>query len=653
MRRNKLLISLMIAGLVMSKAPIKVAEGKDNQWRTEQTETEATEIEQVDTKETVENQPTTEPAQYTNIGSVSKVYVTTAVMQLVEQGKVDIDAPVTKYISEFKLADERYKDITVRMLMNHTSGLKGSVYADAFRFDDKSMEYHDSFLEILSKERLKYTPGEYNCYCNDGFTLLEILVERVSGMSFTEYLEKNITAPLDLDNTNTMWSVENFDNQVPCYMDGDIRMAPECVQLLGSGGIMSDAEELCTFGTTFFKGNEVLLSEKSKEQMAENQVAGLSKSCFGLGWDSVSSTDYEAAGVKVLQKNGGTCYQHALLAVAPEEEISVAVVASGGMTDGDDQLAREIMDIALEEKGIKVEHPEREMSKIVDKIPKEVTDYAGRYIHGRGIFDISFPEDRYMLVRALSDSDPYEVQCVYTENGKFVKVSGDVESGNAIPDNPIEESWFETAQGRAFMLDESGDYQFEKITENKVNDSVHSAWNDRNGVTYFCTSLNYNDPQIIKGSASVTLNTYDELEGYVNNLVMIDEKHAENRLNIPGTISRDTSDMVITNKDGCEMLTYTDTNMSYISEKNISDYSSDITEVKTTSGNAVWYRLNGVENETVRLDIPENAAVYVFDKFGKVKYSSYMKDYGNCVPLPEYGMIVFMGDTGAKIGISR
>lgn len=627
MRKYKLIISLLFAGLVMSFHPVQ-AQAK-------------------------EEPAVTESKQYGEIGSVSKVYVTTAVMQLVEQGKVDIDRPVTEYIPDFKLADERYRDITVKMLMNHTSGLKGSVYADIFRFDDKSTDYHDSFLEILAKERLKYTPGEYNCYCNDGFSLLEILVERVSGMSFTQYLEKNITNPLGLDHTKTIWNVQSFDNQFPCYLDGKIRMKPECPQLIGSGGIYSDAEEVCTFGSTFFKGNEVLLSENSKNQMAKNQVTGGSIINQGLGWDSVSSSDYEAAGVKILQKNGGTVFQHALLMVAPEEEISVAVVASGGMTDGDDQLAKEIMDIALEEKGIKVEHPEREMSKIVDRIPEKVTDYAGYYISATGIAHISFPEDKYMLIGILGDSNPYEEQDIYTENGKFLKVSGDVASGNAIPVKPLAETWFETVKGRDFILDETGEYQAERITDHKVNDSVQNAWNERNGVTYYCISLNYNDVQIINGREKITLNTYDELGGYVNTSVMIDENHAENRLNIPGMISRDTSDMEITEKDGCEILTLSDTNISYISEKNISDYSGDITEVKTTSGNAVWYRLNGVVNETVRFDIPENAAVYVYDKFGKLKYTNHMMNHDYSVPLPEYGMIAFMGDTGAKIGISR
>ena len=73
--------------------------------------------------DTKENETSTNDGtadQIYGVGSVSKVYVTTAVMQLVEQGKVDLDAPVTDYIDDFRMADERYKDITVRMLMDHT-----------------------------------------------------------------------------------------------------------------------------------------------------------------------------------------------------------------------------------------------------------------------------------------------------------------------------------------------------------------------------------------------------------------------------------------------------------------------------------------------------------------------------------------------------
>ena len=68
------------------------------------------------------------------IGSVSKIYTTVAVMQLAEDGKVSLDAPMTQYLPDFKMADERYKDITVRMLLNHSSGILGTGLSDAMLF---------------------------------------------------------------------------------------------------------------------------------------------------------------------------------------------------------------------------------------------------------------------------------------------------------------------------------------------------------------------------------------------------------------------------------------------------------------------------------------------------------------------------------------
>jgi len=69
-----------------------------------------------------------------NMGSVSKVYVATAIMLLVDGGKVKLDAPAVTYLPEFTMLDERYKDITVRMLLNHSSGLPGTVGPNSFGY---------------------------------------------------------------------------------------------------------------------------------------------------------------------------------------------------------------------------------------------------------------------------------------------------------------------------------------------------------------------------------------------------------------------------------------------------------------------------------------------------------------------------------------
>ena len=111
------------------------------------------------------------------IASVSKMYSSLAVMQLVDEGKVELDAPVTKYLPDFKMDDERYKDITVRMLMNHTSGIPLGLPINHYLYDDVDSFVHDNTLDIVSGLRFKAAPGEYACYNNMGFMLMEHIVE--------------------------------------------------------------------------------------------------------------------------------------------------------------------------------------------------------------------------------------------------------------------------------------------------------------------------------------------------------------------------------------------------------------------------------------------------------------------------------------------
>ena len=89
-----------------------------------------------------------------------------------------------------------------------------------------------------------------------------------------------------------------------------------------------------------------------------------------------------------------------------------------------------------------------------------------------------------------------------------------------------------------------------------------------------------------------------------------------------------------------------------ISEKDIPVFADDITSVELSTGDAGWYKIDGAKDRTLKLSVPDNAAVYVYDKYMNIKYSSYMVGYGNEVPLPEYGMIVFIGETGQNVELS-
>ncbi len=155
-----------------------------------------------------ENRALTEDILY-GIGSVSKTYTAAAVLLLAEEGKLELEAPVIDYLPEFTMADPRYRDITVRMLLDHSSGLMGDNTRSAFLFDDQDTTAADDLLERLSTQRLKADPGAYSVYCNDGFTLAELVVEAVSGMDFMDYVRQAILEPAGL--TNTYAPGDDFD----------------------------------------------------------------------------------------------------------------------------------------------------------------------------------------------------------------------------------------------------------------------------------------------------------------------------------------------------------------------------------------------------------------------------------------------------------
>ena len=152
-------------------------------------------------------------------------------------GKVSLDAPVTRYLPDFKMADERYKDITVRMLLNHSSGILGTGLSDAMLFGEASTRAHDTLLEKLSTQRLAADPGAFSVYCNDGFSLAELVVEAITDMDFMDYVDEHILAPLDLDRTFAPGGDFDANDLAPIYRGTDPRALPQdALNAIGAGG---------------------------------------------------------------------------------------------------------------------------------------------------------------------------------------------------------------------------------------------------------------------------------------------------------------------------------------------------------------------------------------------------------------------------------
>ena len=152
------------------------------------------------------------------------------------RGQVSLDAPVVRYIPDFTMASPRYRQITVRMLLNHSAGLGGTDYGD-WLSDKPIPGYTDRVLAGLRTSRLKTTPGAMNVYCNDCFTLAGLVVERVAGMPFHDYVSKNIFRPLAMKHSMYPTSTPKPGVVAPVIQAG--RSSPPDPQRLGGRGMFS------------------------------------------------------------------------------------------------------------------------------------------------------------------------------------------------------------------------------------------------------------------------------------------------------------------------------------------------------------------------------------------------------------------------------
>lgn len=138
-----------------------------------------------------------------HMASVTKPFVATAIMQLVGQGKIDLDAPVTKYLPYFRLDDPRYTSITIRQMVTHTSGMP-----DVKDYEWNKPQNDDGALEryvrSLKGEKLLWDPGSRFAYSNMAFEVLGDVIAKVSGKSFEDYVEQQILEPVGMRSSTVL-----------------------------------------------------------------------------------------------------------------------------------------------------------------------------------------------------------------------------------------------------------------------------------------------------------------------------------------------------------------------------------------------------------------------------------------------------------------
>ena len=287
------------------------------------------------------------------IGSMSKVWTTTVIMQLADEGKLDIDKPVQTYLPGFKVADpEVSATVTLRQLLSHTSGIDGDHFQDFGRGDDCLERYVDACASLNQTHPL----GKTMSYCNTGFSIAGRIIEVLTDQVWDVAMRERLFAPLGLTHTNTLPEEALLFRTAVGHISlnpGDPpTRAPMWVlpRVCGPMGLInSTVADVLTFAKMHLDGGKApdgmqVLSESSVKAMQEPQVKVPDPHTLGSHW-GVGWILFDWGGRKLYGHDGNTIGQSAYLRVAPDANIAITLLTNGGEAHQVyEELYRELFD---------------------------------------------------------------------------------------------------------------------------------------------------------------------------------------------------------------------------------------------------------------------------------------------------------------------
>jgi CubicO group peptidase (beta-lactamase class C family) len=314
------------------------------------------------------------------VGSVTKPYTASLIMQLADEGRLDIDEPVVASLPELQLADQESAErVTMRHLLSHSSGIQGDHFEDFGRGDDTLERFVASCAEL----GFSHPVGATMSYCNTGYVIAGRIIERLTDLTWDAALTERIIKPLGLDHTVTL--PEEALRFRTAYghvtTDEGTKLAPTWVlpRSVGPAGLVcATAADMVAFGRWHLDQGRTAddgqaLSAAAVASMHETVVDipdpwTLGKS-WGLGWIL-----YDWDGHHVYGHDGATIGQNGWLRIVPDSGVVVGMLANGGHAA---DFYRDVFPVLMRELcGITMPPP---LSPPDDPPQVETEAYAGTY----------------------------------------------------------------------------------------------------------------------------------------------------------------------------------------------------------------------------------------------------------------------------------
>jgi CubicO group peptidase (beta-lactamase class C family) len=288
-----------------------------------------------------ENQTPVTPQTNFRIASITKQFTATAIMLLVDEGKISLDDTIDTFFPGFPEYGQR---ITIRHLLNHRSGLPD--YEDLIP-DNTTLQVHDLDVlkMILDTDEPLFEPGSNHKYSNTGYTLLGLIVEQAAGQPFHLFLKARIFDPVGMD--RTLMFVRGL-NAVPDRAFGHKKQDGQWTRddqsltsaVRGDGGIYSSIDDLAKWIAAL--DNQPLLSDESTQQMFTPTQTDDESIGYGFGWRIDTYNDQPR-----IHHTGGTRGFSLCLQRFPDRQAAVVVLINNNIEGGMTPVAERVAELVL------------------------------------------------------------------------------------------------------------------------------------------------------------------------------------------------------------------------------------------------------------------------------------------------------------------
>jgi len=340
------------------------------------------------------------------IGSVTKQFVAAAILKLQEEGFLSISDKLSKYFPDFPRGDE----VTIRQLLNHTSGIQSFTSKPKFMETVQIAATAKEMVDGMREDPFTFEPGQKWAYNNSGYFLLGEIAAQVAGKPWGELLDELFFTPAGMEASGVYDNHAIYENEAHGYsFDGEREVKAlnwDMSRAGGAGALYSTAEDLFRWNEALF-GGKLLSRQSTRAAFTGVDTAGSPPrrsedgAGYGFGWIM-----RDQRGLRVVEHSGGLHGFQTHLARVPSENLTVVVLVNSGPVEpgrSPSALAVEAIELALWEK-----MKPAESVKVEASIPVETLDaIAGRYDYGGAVMEVT--RDGARLFAQLTGQPKFEI----------------------------------------------------------------------------------------------------------------------------------------------------------------------------------------------------------------------------------------------------